>query len=85
MIQVTLLNDNALQFTGDGQNVFAFSVNDDGDLSVTLNAVSIAMYPDGQWRYVMNLPDNIELSNNTSSRVSKFKIKTQGNQGNQNP
>lgn len=79
MIEVTLLNDNAIQFTGDAQNVFDFDVNDDGDLSVNLNTVCIAFYPDGQWRYVMNLSENnFDRSNNTSTRIAKFKIKSQG-------
>jgi hypothetical protein len=78
MIEVTLLNDNAIQFTGDAQNVFDFTVNDDGDLSVNLNAVCVAFYPVGQWRYVMNLSESFDRSNNTSTRIAKFKIKGQG-------
>lgn len=36
---------------------YGYEVDADGDLEITQNKQSIAWFPNGHWKYVLNLPD----------------------------
>lgn len=55
MLIVNLCNaTKTLRFMG---AVYGFKSNDDGDLEIHYNNLTIAEFPAGQWKFVVNVPD----------------------------